>query len=163
MSEYLRRVRARVGNDLLVLPAVAALVLDADRRLLLVRDADSGLWACPGGAVDPDESPADAAVREMWEETGLLVELPCLLGVYGGPDFRLTYPNGDVVSYCVITFAAKIVGGSMRPDGLEIVELGWFSETEAARLDMGPWTRIMARDALACPDQVRFSPPTWRP
>jgi 8-oxo-dGTP pyrophosphatase MutT (NUDIX family) len=71
MSEYLRRLRDKIGNELLVMPAVAVMVVDADRRLLLVRDAGTGLWATPGGAVDPDESPADAAVREMWEETGL--------------------------------------------------------------------------------------------
>jgi ADP-ribose pyrophosphatase YjhB (NUDIX family) len=125
ISEYLRRLRDKVGNDLLVMPAVAVMVLDAKERLLLVRDAGTGLWATPGGAVDPDEDPADAAVREMWEETGLLVEIQRVLGVYGGPGFRLTYPNGDVVSYCVISFAAEVRGGAMRPDGVETLELRW--------------------------------------
>jgi ADP-ribose pyrophosphatase YjhB (NUDIX family) len=162
MSEYLRRLRERVGNDLLVLPAVAVMVLDAKERLLLVRDAGTGLWATPGGAVDPDEDPADAAVREMGEETGLLVELQRVLGVYGGPEFRLTYPNGDVVSYCIISFAAEIRGGAMRPDGIETLELRWFSEAETEALDMGPWTRITIRDAFAPPAQARFAAPAWR-
>jgi len=163
MSEYLRRLRERVGSDLLVLPAVAVMVLDQQKRLLLVRDAGLKLWATPGGAVDPDEAPADAAVREMWEETGLLVDLRGVLGVYGGPEFRLTYANGDVVSYVVIAFAARIIGGSMRPDGIETIDLGWFSEGEAAALAMGPSTRTLIGDAFAPPAEARFTPPAWRP
>jgi len=163
MSEYLRRLRDKVGNDLMVLPAVAVMVLDADRRLLLVRDAGTGLWATPGGAVDPDEDPADAAVREMWEETGLVVELTRVLGVYGGPEFRMTYPNGDVVSYCIVSFGAEIRGGAMRPDGVETLELRWFSRAETAALDMGPWTRITIDDAFAPPDGARFAAPAWQP
>jgi 8-oxo-dGTP pyrophosphatase MutT (NUDIX family) len=163
ISDYLSRLRQQVGHQLLVLPAVAVLVLDARLRLLLGRDAGMDLWAAPGGAIEPDEAPADAAVREMWEETGLLVTPSGVLGVYGGPDFRLTYPNGDVVSYCVIAFAAAISDGVMRADGVEMAELGWFSEAEAAALPMGCWTRTMIRDAFAAPGRTRFAAPCWRP
>ncbi|HEX5077590.1 MAG TPA: NUDIX domain-containing protein [Geminicoccaceae bacterium] len=163
MSEYLHGLRQRVGHDLLVMPAASVFVLDARRRLLLACDAGMDLWAAPGGAIEPDETPADAAVREMWEETGLSVTLSRVLGVYGGQDFRITYPNGDVVSYCVIAFAAEISGGAMRPDGVEVAELGWFSEREAAALAMGAWTRIMVRDAFASAERTAFGAPTWRP
>jgi hypothetical protein len=51
----------------------------------------------------------------------------------------------------------------MRPDGVETLELGWFSAAEAAALAMGPWTRTMIEDAFPRPDQARFGAPTWRP
>jgi 8-oxo-dGTP pyrophosphatase MutT (NUDIX family) len=163
MSDYLRHLRERVGKDLVLMPSAAVAVLDARQRLLLVRDRAMDLWCVPGGAVDPDETPADAAVRELWEETGLLVE-PCgVLGVYGGPDFRITYPNGDVVSYCTIAFRAQIVAGEPQPDGDEVAELGWFSAAEAAALATGPWTRAMMQDAFASRAEARFAIPTWQP
>ncbi|MBM6405039.1 NUDIX domain-containing protein [Phycicoccus sp. CSK15P-2] len=55
------------------------LLLDEDDRILLIEDSDLGLdpvprwWSTPGGGVDPGESDEQAAVRELWEETGLRV------------------------------------------------------------------------------------------
>jgi 8-oxo-dGTP diphosphatase len=162
MSPYLRSIRARIGNDLIVLPSVAAMALDERRRVLLVRDASSGSWSSPGGAVDPDESPSDAAVREAFEETGYEVELLRVLGVYGGPGYRLTYANGDVVSYVSIAFAARIVGGSARPDGDETAEAGWFTEDELRTLPLTIWGREMSADLLAGRD-AGFPAARWRP
>ena len=75
---------------------MAVLVFDARRRLLLGRDAGMDLWATPGGAIDPDETPADAAVREMWEETGLLVTLS---GVRGAAEEKAAGPEGSGSGY----------------------------------------------------------------
>ena len=74
MSDYLHGVRAKVGHALLVVPSATGLVYDDQGRVLLARHANDNVWMAPGGALDPDESPADAAVREVWEETGLVVE-----------------------------------------------------------------------------------------
>src|SRR5581483_12340133 len=64
MSPYVARLRALVGHGLLLLPSATVLPWDADGRVLLVRQADSGLWGTVGGAIEPDESPEDAACRE---------------------------------------------------------------------------------------------------
>jgi 8-oxo-dGTP pyrophosphatase MutT (NUDIX family) len=73
ISEYLKKLREKVGHDLVVLPAVSVSIVDNKCRLLLGKDAETSYWVLPGGAVDPHERPADAAVRECLEETGLLV------------------------------------------------------------------------------------------
>jgi 8-oxo-dGTP pyrophosphatase MutT (NUDIX family) len=93
------RLRERVGHDLVLLSSVAVLPWDEHGRLLLVREAETGLWQTIGGAVEPDESPAEAAIREAAEEAGVVVELAGVRGVVGGPPFRMIYPNGDLVSY----------------------------------------------------------------
>ena len=98
MSEYMRSLRAAVGHRLLELPAVTILVRDDRGRVLLVRQSDPEIWSTPGGAIEPYEVPADAALREVWEETGLEVKLTRMVGAFGGPDFVTRYGNGDLVS-----------------------------------------------------------------
>jgi 8-oxo-dGTP pyrophosphatase MutT (NUDIX family) len=83
ISEYLLQLRQRVGSDLLLMPSVTVLVRDDRGRVLLVRNIETNIWVAPGGAVDPFETPADAAVREIWEETGLWVEPFACLGYTG--------------------------------------------------------------------------------
>jgi 8-oxo-dGTP pyrophosphatase MutT (NUDIX family) len=96
ISSYLKSVRNKVGNDLLMMTAASVSIFDTGGKLLLGRDAETNFWSFPGGAVDPHEQPADAAVRECFEETGLLVQLDALMAVFGGPEFLIRYPNGDV-------------------------------------------------------------------
>jgi len=70
ISDYLRRLRERIGHDLVLLPAVTVLIWDDDGRLLLMREAQTGLWQTVGGMVDPDEAPSDAACREPRRRPG---------------------------------------------------------------------------------------------
>jgi 8-oxo-dGTP pyrophosphatase MutT (NUDIX family) len=163
ISPYLRFLRARIGHDPILLPSVAVMVRDADGRLLLVRNRDDGRWQTVGGGMDPGEQPADAAVREAFEETGLLVAPTRVIGVYAGPDFRLTYPNGDVVDYVGIAFAARVVGGTERPCDDEVDRLGWFDRGEALILPMARHTRTLVENAFRDPTEAAFAPPTWRP
>lgn len=156
ISPYLRELRRYVGHAPILMPGVAVLVLDEQDRLLLVRNADTLEWQTVGGAVDPGESPADAAVREAREETGLEVRLTGIIGVYGGPAFRLCYPNGDVCEYVSTAFAAVVTGGSGRPDAEETCELGWFHREEVVRLETAPHTQILAADAFARLPAPRF-------
>jgi len=148
MSEYLRKLRSKVGHELLLLPSVTMVVLDDKEGILLVRNADAGLWLLPGGSTEPDESPRDAAVREMQEETGLLVEPVRIIGAYGGPQYRVTYPNGDVVSYVMVVFECRVLSGEMAPDLDEILDVRYFSKAELDSLETPPWTRVVMRDAF---------------
>ncbi len=134
MSEYMTRIRAKIGSDLLLTPAVGVAVFDEQDRLLLAHHVDTGRWATVGGAMDPDESPVDAALRELAEETALRAEVVGLVDVYGGPKLRVSYPNGDQASYVVTIYAARFAGGEPRLQLDEIDDLGWFTRPEADAL-----------------------------
>ena len=163
MSEHLRAVRARVGHDLLVLPAVTGLVFDDAGRVLLQKHGDTRRWVAPGGSIEPDETPGDALVREMWEETGLLVEPTSLLGVFGGPEFRVRYRNGDVTAYVMAVYECRARGGALRLDGDESLALEWFARDAVGALDLAPWARIVLPAAFAHRGRSVLPAITWQP
>ena len=135
-----------MGNELLVLPSVAVLPRDAEGRLLLVRLIDTGNWATIGGAVEPDESPEDAACREAEEEAGVEVRLGETLGVLGFPEFWVTYPNGDKPSYVVTVFNATVEAGRPRADGDETSDVSWFAPADLPYEEMSVLTKALLRD-----------------
>jgi 8-oxo-dGTP pyrophosphatase MutT (NUDIX family) len=164
ISEYLRQLRKKVGSELILTPSVAILTFDEQDRVLLVRQRENRIWGTPGGSIDPFETPADAAVREMWEETGLYVEPIRILGAYGGNEnFHWQYNNGDEVIYVTIAFEAKVIGGELKPQDREILELRYFSQDEIELLDTHDWVKMILNDAFRHRDFTNFDPPTWSP
>jgi len=125
MSPYYCALRARVGTELLLIPAVAAVVRDDQGRVLIQR-SQHGVWSLPAGAIEPGESPAQAAAREVYEETGLTVRPERVLGVFGGPQYRWTYPNGDRVEGVVTVFECVRVAGALIESNDETAILRWF-------------------------------------
>jgi len=146
MSDYVRGLRERIGTDFLLVPSVATIVRDDEGRVLLVQHVE-GRWQLPGGAVDPGESPQEAAARECLEEAGVVVRIGGVLGVFGGDRYRVTYANGDELGFVPILFAGELVGGELRPDHEETQAVGWFTPPEIAGLEMHPATREMVATA----------------
>jgi 8-oxo-dGTP pyrophosphatase MutT (NUDIX family) len=136
-----------VGTQLLVLPSVAVLPRDERGWILFVRLIDSGQWATIGGAVEPDESPEQAALREAREEAGVTLQLDPVRAVLGGPEYRVTYPNGDVTSYVAAVFDAKVMAGTPRADGDETSEVAWLDPNHLPLDQMGSLTKALLRDA----------------
>ena len=163
MSGYLEQLRKKVGHDLLLLPSAAVAINHCEKGLVVCKHADKNIWVTPGGSIEPGEHPADAAVRETWEETGLVVEITGILGVYGGPDLIVDYPNGDQAASIGTIFRGRVVDGTMRPDGVEILDVRYFTREELIRVPHSRWMDgcldlLFATDAL--PDFVR---PSWKP
>lgn len=133
-SSYILDLRAKIGNQLLLLPGVAAVVHDDDGRLLLQSKAGSEGWSLPAGAIEPGEAPYDALRREVLEETGRAVVTSEIIGVFGGEDFRYTYPNGHQVEYTVILFRCTLEDEASHPIDGETVELRYFARQDMPAL-----------------------------
>jgi 8-oxo-dGTP pyrophosphatase MutT (NUDIX family) len=159
ISPYVRDLRARVGSQRLLLPSVSAHIFDSAGRLLLVRERDNDVWSTPGGLIEPDERPADAVVREAWEETGLHVVPRSILGVYGGPECIVRYSNGDETQYVIAAFACDVAAGTLRTQSEETVEARYLSRDEARAVNLTPWLRSIL-DFLYDKGPA-FHPPQW--
>ena len=78
------------------MPGTSGSIFDpAGKKLLLTRRTDNGAWGLPGGAMDAGESASEGCAREVLEETGLVVRINRLIGVYSSPDMVVEYPSGD--------------------------------------------------------------------
>ena len=124
LSDYLRNLQTKIGHDMIMMPGVVGIVINAQGELLVQRSVDNGQWYLPGGGIDPGEEPADAVVREVWEETGIRVIPKHLSGVYTDP--MVTYPNGDQVIYICLTFVCEPIGGDLSPHDDESLEVGYY-------------------------------------
>lgn len=98
------------------------LVEDGEGRILVVRSTYMGPgWMLPGGRVERNETPEDAAARETREETGIEVTVDRLLLVEA-------YRPGDVS----FVFGGRATGGRLEPQLGEIAEAGWLTREELA-------------------------------
>ena len=164
MAEYVRRLRGIVGGEeLLQIPSVSIALRDSDGRILLARHAEGGVWLLPGGVIEPAEIPADAAVREMFEETGVLVQLTGLVGVFGGPEFVVHYRNGHRTSYVMSVFEAQLGEGKPQPDATEVLELRFVSEREAEALPRASWVGEVLEAVFHRGRTRTFRAATWNP
>ena len=163
ISPHVRVLRGYVGTMRLQLPSVSAHIFDAEGRLLLVRQRDSDSWSTPGGLIEPAERPADAAVREAWEETGLMVSADRIVGVYGGPEFVVTYPGGDETSYVITAFLCTVAGGALRSHTDETSDARFCSEAEAGVLPLTGWLRSALHEVYAPVPQAAFHVQSWTP
>lgn len=114
-------------SNLQTLKLVAGCVLQKNGKYLLVQEKlpkAYGKWNLPAGHVDPGESTVDAAVREVQEETGFIVEVDTEV-------FSESIPEREREFHI---FAAQIIGGALSVQPEEILDAQWFSIDEIYQL-----------------------------
>lgn len=124
----LEPLRATLFTHPTPFPCSDGAVIDETGKILLIRRADNGLWAMPGGALDVGETPAEGAVREVLEETGVTCEPVALVGVYdsrlcGTPSLHQLYQ---------FSFLCRPLSSIKQIDppsyAHEVLDIQWFPE-----------------------------------
>ena len=114
-----------------VIGCVGAVIKDGQGRLLLIKRGHApgaGLWSLPGGRIEPGETDAEALVRELREETGLVIETGQLIGTVRRPA-----QDGGVLD--IRDYAATVTGGALRP-GDDAADARWADGSELASLPL---------------------------
>ena len=126
----------RVGKLGRLVPACDAVIFDATgEKVLLTRRTDNGRWCLPGGAMDPGESAAECCAREVLEETGLVVRVGRLIGVYSTPHRITEYADGNRKQAFDLTFEAAPISGELGVSD-ETTEIGYFSPEQMKSMDV---------------------------
>ena len=131
------------------LAVVDTAVFDDAGRVLLIRRADNGKWALPGGACDVGETPAGGAAREVEEETGYHVQITDLIGIFDG---NLLRQQTSRHLYHLL-FAGHMPGNPPAPGGppshaQEILDRRWFARDELPWEELSPGHAPRLRFAL---------------
>jgi len=138
----------RLGKEGQLRTGCSAVIFNETRtKALLTRRTDNGHWCIPGGGMEVGESAAEACIREVWEETGLHVEVKRLIGVYSNPHQLVIYPDGNKVHFVVLSFEVEIISGELGLSN-ETTEAGFFSVQEMEGMPMHGKHKERVEDAL---------------
>lgn len=120
-----------------------AAIIDDEGRILLIRRADNGKWAMPGGAMEVGETPAEGVIREALEETGVHCEIVSLAGVHDSRRIGAETPHH---LYMLSFLCRPLSGKDLQTVPLtagEILDRRWFAEADLPEdVDPGHRTRI---------------------
>ena len=117
--------------------AGAEALIVQDEKIMLIKRSDNGLWAVPGGLVEVGETLAQAAERELREETGVEAHVTQLLGIF---DSRRWHSKTKSHLYHAI-FLAEATDLTPRTSS-EATEIGFFAENDLPELSPGHQGRI---------------------
>jgi ADP-ribose pyrophosphatase YjhB (NUDIX family) len=139
--EQIEPLRASVFSRPTPISVGDAAVINDKGQILLVRRADNGKWAMPGGALEVGETPAEGVVRETLEETGVHCRAIFLVGVF---DSRLC---GTPTRHHLYQFVFLCEPSQERVEqpshAIEVLDTGWFPEDGLPEdLDPGHKSRI---------------------
>lgn len=162
VQEWMESVGEGVPGYVTPKVAVGAVVGNDNGEILLVQRADSGVWLYPTGWADVGYSPAEIAVKEVSEETGIDCEPQRLIAVIDGQ--RMGFSRFGMY---MLLFHCTAVGGELEPHPLETSDVGWFSrdalpDTTAGAQWWGPmaFAAISGDELTTTFDPVRS--PIWR-
>ena len=144
--DYLNDPNAPKANSIAI--AVSAFIQDEHGKILMIRRTDNDYYSIPGGQLELGETLAQAAVREVREETGIDAEVTGVIGLYSNPNHVIAYGDGEVRQEFSICFRAKALGGQRRTSS-ESKEVHWVAPGDLDALNIHPSIHLRLQHALS--------------
>jgi ADP-ribose pyrophosphatase YjhB (NUDIX family) len=143
--DYYNDPNAPKANSIAI--AVSVFIQDGDGRILMIRRTDNDLYSIPGGQLELGETLAQAAVREVREETGIECEVTEVIGLYSDPKHVIAYDDGEVRQEFSICFRADATGGDLRTSS-ESKEVFWIDPSKLGDISIHQSIRLRLRHAF---------------
>lgn len=147
-----KTLRQYIGQAAYIAPGTGAIIFNEKGYVLLQLRSDNRQWSIPGGSLELGEQIDQAVCQEVWEETGLEVEIERISGIYSDKRFFFTYPNGDQLKVIAVVFVCRVTGGILQADGDESLELRYFDPEDLP--PMPPRIQDIIQDALTQPKEL---------
>lgn len=124
---YIMKLRKKVGSRPIIMTGSCILIINDKGEILLQHRTDNDKWGFIGGSLELEETFEEAAKREAFEESGIIIEKMELFNIYSGKEMYNKYPNGDEVYNSTVMFKVLKYSGVMKADRVESKELKFFS------------------------------------
>jgi 8-oxo-dGTP pyrophosphatase MutT (NUDIX family) len=139
IPEFIVALRQHIGHAPLWLAGITAVVI-RDQQVLLIQRSDNQAWTAVTGIVEPGENPADCAVREVFEESGVRAVARRLAWVH--VTRPMVHANGDHAQYLDHVFRMDWVGGEPFPADDESLQARWFDLADMPEMSDNMCRRI---------------------
>lgn len=126
-DSYLGQIRKLIGKKKIISIGARAVVQDDEGRILLVQRSDNGHWVMPAGSMELDESILETCKREVYEETGLVVEDATLIAIYSHPRYSFVTAYGDPYQMMSFVFRVEKWSGDLQVQTDETLDARFFA------------------------------------
>ncbi len=123
---YIMDLRREVGTKPLIIVGASVLIFNENNELLLQLRKDNACWGLIGGSMELGETLEEVAIREMYEESGLIPTDLELLNIFSGQEFYYQYPHGDEVFNVIAAYECRSFSGELKYDEEEATAIAFF-------------------------------------
>jgi 8-oxo-dGTP pyrophosphatase MutT (NUDIX family) len=148
MKNYINKIREKLGNEKFIHPAARIIVENKDKEILIIERIDNGRLGIPAGSIEENETIEECIIREVREETGLIIMGLEVIGISSNPDIEtIDYVNGDKIQYFTVEFYSNNWEGNIKIEDKSEVKRAKFMSIEVCK--KLPKNELSAFESLA--------------